>query len=319
MKRFHGTIIAAAALFCVSVSLAQQATVRVGIMPFGGGGIKAVSQKSDDVVSGLSAALHSFRFIALVEQAEIARITEEMEKGQSGLIDESTAARAGKIHGIQVMVMGTVSGSLVSGRAVHVETGKIIATASGTLSDIDSLGEKLASGIESYLARETLKHLRNDSPEVDFRFWAERPGQASRGLSVGGKAKIGDKITFRFKSSADGYCTIVDMQPNGDVVVLFPNDTQPDNRVAAGREYSVPSSDDAFEITVTEPAGIDTVVAFFTKRKVDWLDRSRLEGEGFLTVKREERYTMSRGLSVTATKLKSADWETGSITLEVER
>jgi hypothetical protein len=272
-----------------------------------------------DVVSGIIGAMSKYKFISLVEQTEITKITDEIIKGQIGLVDENTAVQAGKIYGIQVMVVGTFDGSTVTGRAVLVETGKIIASASSGILSVDKLGNELAAGIESYLSRENFKKLRNDSPQINFDFWALKENGKKINADTYDSLKIGTNITFKFRSDISGYCTIVDIQPGGDVVVLFPNESQPDNSIIAGKEYSVPSVDDSFRMTISEPAGTDTVVAYFTKNKVDWLSRKSLEGEGFWSVKEGEKYILSKGITVTATKLKASDWESREIEIKVSK
>jgi len=297
-----------------SISLAQYSSVRVGVMPFSS---RAGNESNPDVVSGIMESMGKYKFISLVEQEEITKITDEIIKGQIGLVDENTAVQAGKIYGIQVMIVGTVNGSTVNGRAVLVETGKIISTASSEILSVDILGNKLAAGIESYLSRENLKKLRNDSPKINFDFWVLKEDGGKIYAGNPGSLKIGTNITFKLKSDTNGYCTIVDIQPGGDVVVLFPNVSQPDNSIIAGKEYTVPSEDDSFRITISEPAGTDTVIAYFTKNKVDWLDRNSLEGEGFWSVKEGEKFNQSKGITLTATKLKATDWESREVSIEV--
>ena len=63
---------------------------------------------------------------------------------------------------------------------------------------------------------------------------------------------IGDSDVFKFKSNRDGSLTIVDIQAGRDVVVLFPNDLRPSNRIDSEAECSIPSGDDGFKITVTK-------------------------------------------------------------------
>lgn len=324
MKIKNSIIVMPLILFSMtfSISNAQYSSLRVAVMPFYDLAKKSTkSSKSVSVVSDLTNSMHKYKFIKLIERSRMKKVMNEIELGMSGLVDERTAAKAGKIHGVQVMIIGSINGEKITGRAIHVETQRIISSASvygGA--KIENLGEKLASDIEMYLARDNLKKLRNDSPDIDLDVWVERIAgkRSSRiGPESNGKVRIGDKIIFHFKSNTDGYLTIVDVQPGGDVVVLFPNEIRPSNKIEAGREYSIPSKDDGFEITVSEPAGKDSVVAFFTKRKVGWLDRKKLTGEGFWTVKKKEKISMTRGFKITATKLKRRDWESLSIDIDV--
>lgn len=292
-----------------------QDILSVGVLPFNAAG----KQKADlDALAGeLIASLSRYKFIRLVERANMNAIVREIELGQSGLIDEAVAIKAGRLHGVQCLIIGALQGSRINARAVHTETGRIIAAASSGERAIDELGTRLASGIEVFIARENLRRLRNDSPSISLEFRVEKKGGGGAITGVRtGRLRIGESVVFHFKANRDGYLTIVDIQPGGDVVILYPNDMSPDNGIIAGREYSIPSSEDSFEITVSEPAGKDTVCAFFTEKKIDWLDRKKLSGEGFWSVKEGERAEMTRGLKVVSTKLKSAEWE--SITLDID-
>ncbi len=311
-----------AAILCLAVLLpgleAQYAAVSLGIMPFTDTKGKAVAD--DAAASELSAVLGRYRFIRLVERARLDELMNEIQLGMTGLVDEGSAVKAGKIRGLEVLVLGAVGPSGVSARAVHTETGRVIAsyTVASAL-EMRTLGERIAFDIETHLSRENVKRLRNESPSIHTEFWMEKK---SGGRLVSGNKnalRIGDSVTFHFKANRNGFLTIVDIQPGGDVVILFPNDFSRDNRVAAGTLYSIPSASDTFEITVSEPSGVDTVVAFFTEKKAEWLDPGKLEGSGFWTVKGTERLNATRGLTVTATSLKKEEWESSVIEIEVSR
>ena len=58
-------------------------------------------------------------------------------------------------------------------------------------------------------------------------------------------------------------------------------------------------------------------MAFFTEKPVDWLDRSKLSGEGFWSVKENQKLELTRGFKVTSTKLNSRQWESKSLEIEV--
>jgi hypothetical protein len=301
---------------------AQHRTIRTGVMPFYDAATKnAKSKNANLILSELTESLSHYKFISMIERSRLKDLIREIELSQAGFIDDATAVKVGKVHGLQVMIVGTINRDEVTARAIHMETQRVISSSVTGLSTIKELGEKLASGIEVFLAKENLKSLRNDSPEIDLQFWVSSKSKGGLDITPDkrGRIKIGEKIVFRFKSSQSGYLTIVDIQPGGDVVILFPNDAQPSNRIESGRLYSIPSEQDAFEIIVSEPVGTDTLVAYFTKKSVDWLDRKKLTGEGFWTVKQNERLATARGFAVTATKLKRTEWESVIVEIDVEK
>jgi hypothetical protein len=303
----------------LSTSLfSQEASISVGIVDF------HVKNKSDEpaakeAVSSLSSLLGKYRFISLVERSQLSAIMQEISLGQTGIIDENSAVKIGKISGVRVLIDGSVSAKGIAARAIYTETGRIIAVSSS--SDYGTVARDLSRGIETYLAKETIRNLRNESPDISTEFWAELPrGKIqSGGGDKSGRARVGSVVSFHFKSDTDGYLSIVDIQPSGDVVLLFPNDFATDNAVKAGKECSVPSKDDTFDLALTEPSGTDTIVAFFTKKKVDWLDKDKLAGDGFKTVKDGEKFAATRAVTVQSKQLKKNEWESLVLTIEVEK
>ena len=68
----------------------------------------------------------------------------------------------------------------------------------------------------------------------------------------------GDLLRFRFRTSFSGYLYVINSGTSGTQSLLFPADgTGRNNRVQAGKEYFVPSTDASFK--VAGPAGHDIV------------------------------------------------------------
>lgn len=68
----------------------------------------------------------------------------------------------------------------------------------------------------------------------------------------------GDQVRFRFKSNTAGYLYVVNEGTSGETATLFPSaEAGTDNRIEAGREYTIPGNQGAFKLT--GPAGYDTV------------------------------------------------------------
>ncbi len=317
--------LSACIILLISVSLnlySETEYITVGITPFSGK--KEDIEKSRLLVSGISAWLGKYRFIRLVDRSKLEEIANEIEFGMSGPGDESTAVRAGKIHGAQVIITGSMRDGMISARAIHIGTSKIIADHSVPyVSGSENLSGALARGIEVFLVRENLKKMRNDTRDIVLDFRIAHPKNTGSGLTEitqatkNGSLKIGETASFRARSNKSGYLTIIDIQPSGDVVILFPNDMFPSGKIDAGRWYSIPAVNDTFEIRIAEPAGRDTVMAFFALAKVDWPDRGMLEGTGFRQVKDDQKLSLTRGLKAVSKGLKSSEWESSVIELDV--
>lgn len=75
----------------------------------------------------------------------------------------------------------------------------------------------------------------------------------------------GEKIILSFRTTADGYVTLYDIDTRGQVSIVFPNREQPDNFVRANQTYSVPNRNYSYDLIVEGPEGIeyvDAIVSF---------------------------------------------------------
>src|SRR3954454_7891520 len=60
----------------------------------------------------------------------------------------------------------------------------------------------------------------------------------------------GDLLRFRFRTSFEGYLYVINSGTSGTQSLLYPGDaTGRNNRVQAGKEYFVPSTDASFKIS----------------------------------------------------------------------
>lgn len=106
-------------------------------------------------------ALSSARRVRAIERDKLASLIKEIELGQSGLIDEATAARLGMQVGAKYMVFGSASkaGAQVrfTCKVVSTETGEIVASLSergsaDAVYDVaDALAAKAVSALDARL------------------------------------------------------------------------------------------------------------------------------------------------------------------------
>ena len=78
---------------------------------------------------------------------------------------------------------------------------------------------------------------------------------------------------------------MLDVSPNGNITVIFPNKFHKDNFIESGVTYQFPSPDYGFEFKVAGPAGLERIKAIVTLNKVSLL-KLDLEN-GFHSVKNE--------------------------------
>lgn len=75
----------------------------------------------------------------------------------------------------------------------------------------------------------------------------------------GATYRQGEKIIISFRTDADGFVTIYDIDTRGEVSVLFPNREQPDNFVRANTTYTMPNPNYSYDLIVQGPEGIEYV------------------------------------------------------------
>lgn len=92
---------------------AEDTRYRVAVMPFDDGSIEHWWGKDWDVGKGVADELLTELFklntFRLVEREQIERIIKEQDFGQKGRVDTRTAAKIGKILGVQYFIMGKVT------------------------------------------------------------------------------------------------------------------------------------------------------------------------------------------------------------------
>jgi len=121
---------------------------------------------SDDILNELITRLYNLggRF-NIMEREKYDKIVKEQLRGQAGQIDEATAAKAGKLIGVDAVLTGSITvgedGSLkIWGRLVNTETGKLVTAQDAYASSCDLNGIRTAS-------RELAVKVYNDLPLVE--------------------------------------------------------------------------------------------------------------------------------------------------------
>jgi len=154
----------------------------------------------------------------------------------------------------------------------------------------DPLSGKLVALIERCLDTAALLALDNPSSQMQVELRIG-PAQSSRGVAVGtrGFKVVADNSAPRFRirqgarnttnslqvsvrSDTDGYVTLVDIDAQGGMNLLFPNDSArkdyfPEGRIRAGEWFSIPDSLEepnqaGFWFDAAPPAGLDTIRVF---------------------------------------------------------
>ena len=141
---------------------------------------------------------------------------------------------------------------------------------------IDNMADEFKSAKKKKSYQEYLEKLiaaKPLNPSFDVKVWTDKR-----------EYEIKEKIGFYVKSAKNGYLTLLDVSPNGDITVIFPNKFHRDNFIRAGVTYQVPSPDYGFEFNIQGPSGLERIKSIVTLNKVSLL-KLNLD-KGFHSVKR---------------------------------
>jgi hypothetical protein len=83
--------------------------------------------------------------------------------------------------------------------------------------------------------------------------------------------KAGDTLRWQVNSNFDGFLTLLEVSPSGEITQLFPNEFSQSDRITAAKPvFTPPKSDYApFELLVSPPLGKATLIALVTADKVN--------------------------------------------------
>jgi len=78
----------------------------------------------------------------------------------------------------------------------------------------------------------------------------------------------GEIVRFTLQVAKPLYVYVYNINPNAEVSLLYPKAGEPESSKAAGITYSIPDSNDSWEIKVEPPFGTDAVKVFASDRKL---------------------------------------------------
>ena len=122
------------------------------------------------------------------------------------------------------------------------------------------------------------------------------PGKVNLFIDDDNRIRIGEQLTFKARSSVAGRLALIDINADGQVVLIFPNKfvTSPKvGHIEAGQEISVPDNGSAFE--AVEPVGKSRMIALVTPETFQIeriLAASGVRTKGFAPVPAPANYFM---------------------------
>lgn len=115
---------------------------------------------------------------------------------------------------------------------------------------------------------------------------------------AGASFRLGEEIRYFVTSTADGYLYLFHVDADRAVLRIFPNEHQPDARVAAGAAVEVPAPGAPFRFEASPPFGLETTFAIVTATPLSEADFQGVEA-GFARPKQDVPTLLgSRGIAV---------------------
>lgn len=138
----------------------------------------------------------------------------------------------------------------------------------------DMKGSILANGEENIPAGLIPYSLDNDAAETLAQIADtehEQSGAVRISTVKGGSYQVfreGETVSFTVQVSKPLYVYIYDINPNGEVSLLYPKQGEPEQPRQPGTIYTIPEMSDSWEIKVEPPFGKDAVKVFASDHKL---------------------------------------------------
>ncbi len=95
-----------------------------------------------------------------------------------------------------------------------------------------------------------------------------------------GSYREGDTLSVRIASEIDCHAYVLYQQADGRMYQVFPNRSQPDNRLRARQAVEIPGHDDAFRWVVAAPFGAERIILLCTRSPFEPLATSPADNAG---------------------------------------
>lgn len=92
--------------------------------------------------------------------------------------------------------------------------------------------------------------------------------------SSASSVKDGDAMRYQFDLPGSGYLNVVNIGPDGEATVLFPNAYQKDNRVSAG-SFELPPKGSSYSLIAGAPWGKSLTAAFLSEEPINFYEESQ--------------------------------------------
>ncbi|NBU98584.1 MAG: DUF4384 domain-containing protein [Spirochaetia bacterium] len=260
----------------------------------------AVLGQPEEIRLKVESSLMNLPYCKVIEIQNRAVLLKEISLGQTGILDETKIARAGKLLGAEKIITVSKKENISSIRMTDIESGVVegiwYSENSSLDKDFSQSALLIKKMLEGLLMNRALAELKSIESSIKVSLIVPKSS-----------FKKGEEITFEIISEESGFLTIIDIQPDGSIVQLLPNKTGMSNKINAGQSYFFPDRTKA-KLFISPPFGKDTLRAIVSKKPLNLFKKEELEGEGISTVKSGLGGILSKGIFMKFQSVPSGDW-----------
>lgn len=258
----------------------------------------AVLGQPEEIRLKVESSLLNLPYCKVIEIQNRAVLLKEINLGQTGILDDSKIAKAGKMLGAEKIITVSKKENISSIRMTDIESGVVEAVWYSQSLEKDvtlntSLIKKMLEGLVMNRALAELKSI-----ESTIKVSIKIPKSSF---------KNGEELIFEINSQESGFLTIIDIQPDGSIVQLLPNRLGMANKIVAGQPYIFPDKTKS-KLIISAPFGKDTLRAIVSKNPLNLFKKDELDGESISTVKSGLGSLLSKGIFLKFQSVPSGEW-----------
>lgn len=187
--------------------------------------------------------------------------------GEAG--DKGAQTLLGADYIITASVLDSASGIHYTLKLVNLDNSEIVNITTGQLPSNSGLATSNSFN-RPVLAKPATASNRAVSRDGKIRLWTDRQ-----------RYPIGSNIVFYFEVREPLYVKLIDVTPDGEKTVLFPNQFQPDGYCKPGIRYQIPPRGGNFSLQVVPPTGLDRVMVLASSTPITEVRTRSMRGIAF--------------------------------------
>ena len=284
--------------------------LRVLILPVTAGDNKGAKERGDAPAEKLRdeliAHLTGSDRILVVDRTQMVAALKEIHRGQSAATEAATSPQVGRMLGAQKMIALSLVGNRFSLKLIDIEKMQVELARSAGLTETESV------------FRAVSEHAAHQALIRGFRVLMPQ-GESNIKVKLATakkKYKKNERITFHLTVSENAYVNVLYIQSDGEVIVIFPNEHQPDNYVKSGSVVEIPSRESGYAFTAGEPFGTDLVKVIASRTKLSLFQQKKVDGTPFSRPD-EKGERITRGIKKVVTGVGAKDWSAAELEVEV--